>query len=128
MRYFSGPKDIPNSVIEASAAASAAAVKLSDVRYSLTQQKRFPPERNVADEKLKIGVFICNCGSNIAEVVNVHDVAKYAQTLPGVTFVEKTLFACSQDSQDLIRRKDPGRRPQPDRGGLVHAQDTRIPF
>ena len=38
-------------------------------------------------------------------MVNVHDVAKYAQTLPGVTFVEKTLFACSQDSQDLIRRR-----------------------
>lgn len=102
---FSGPKDIPNSVIEASAAASAAAVKLSDVRYSLTQQKRFPPERSVEDEEPKIGVFICKCGSNIAEVVNVHDVAKYAQTLPGVTFVEKTLFACSQDAQDLIRRR-----------------------
>jgi heterodisulfide reductase subunit A2 len=102
---FSGPKDIPHSVIEASAAASASAVKLSDVRYSLSRQKQFPPERNVAEEKLRIGVFICNCGSNIAEVVNVHEVAKYAQSLPGVTFVEKTLFACSQDSQDLIRRR-----------------------
>ena len=37
--------------------------------------------------------------------VNVHDVARYAQSLPNVVFVEKTLFACSQDSQELIRKR-----------------------
>ncbi len=103
---FTGPMDIPLSVVEASAAATAAAVGLSDVRYSLTEQKRFPPERSTLPlEEPRIGVFVCNCGSNIAEVVNVHDVARYAQSLANVVFVEKTLFACSQDSQDLIRRR-----------------------
>jgi heterodisulfide reductase subunit A len=102
---FGGPMDIPLSVIEASAAATAAAVRLSDVRYSLSRQKRFPPpERNVSGEEPRIGVFVCNCGSNIAEVVNVHDVARYAQSLHNVVFVEKALFACSQDSQELIRK------------------------
>ncbi len=102
---FAGPRDIPLSVIEASAAATASAVRLSDVRYSLSQQKRFPDERDVSGEEPRIGVFVCNCGSNIADVVNVHDVARYAATLPNVVFVEKTLFACSQDSQELIRMR-----------------------
>ncbi|MCE5335871.1 MAG: FAD-dependent oxidoreductase [Desulfobacteraceae bacterium] len=102
---FAGPSDIPLSVIEASAAATAAAVRLSDVRYSLSRQKQFPPERNVEGEKPRIGVFVCNCGSNIADVVNVHDVARYAASLPEVVFVEKTLFACSQDSQEIIRKR-----------------------
>ncbi len=102
---FSGPKDIPSSVVQASAAANAAAVGLSDVRYSLSHQKQFPPERKVQGEEPRIGVFVCNCGSNIAEVVNVREVARYAQTLPHVAFVETSLFACSQDSQELIKRR-----------------------
>lgn len=102
---FAGPMDIPLSVVEASAAATASALRLSDVRYSLSQQKQFPPERNVSAEDLRIGVFVCNCGSNIAEVVNVHEVARYAQSLPHVAFVEKSLFACSQDAQELIRKR-----------------------
>jgi len=102
---FVGPMDIALSVIEASAAATAAAIPLSEVRYSMSRQKWFPPERDVSGEAPRIGVFVCNCGSNIAEVVNVHDVARYAQSLPNVVFVEKPLFACSQDSQDLIRKR-----------------------
>src|SRR5208337_2570560 len=102
---FVGPMDIPLSVIEASAAATAAAIRLSDVRYSRSRQRQFPPERNVTGEEPRIGVFVCNCGSNIAEVVNVHDVARYAQSLQNVVFVEKPLFACSQDSQELIRKR-----------------------
>ena len=35
----------------------------------------------------------------------MHDVARYARSLPNVVFVEKTLFACSQDSQELIRKR-----------------------
>jgi len=102
---FTGPKDIPLSVIEASAAATASAVRLSDVRYSLSHQKQFPPERKVSGETPRIGVFVCNCGSNIAEVVRVREVARYAETLPHVAFVETSLFACSQDSQELIRER-----------------------
>ncbi|MGA2940005.1 MAG: FAD-dependent oxidoreductase, partial [Syntrophobacteraceae bacterium] len=102
---FVGPMDIPLSVIEASAAATAAAIPLSDVRYSMSRQRWFPPERNVSGEAPRIGVFVCNCGSNIAEVVNVHEVARYAQSLRNVVFVEKPLFACSQDSQELIRKR-----------------------
>lgn len=102
---FTGPKDIPLSIIEASAAATAAATPLSDVRYSLSRQKTFPAERDVSGEELRIGVFVCHCGSNIADVVDVDAVAAYAATLPRVAFVETLLFACSQDSQNLMCRR-----------------------
>lgn len=102
---FAGPMDIPNSVIGASAAATAAGMRLSDVRYGMSRQRQFPPERDVSGEEPRIGVFVCNCGSNIAEVIDVHDVARYAKSLPNVVFVENPLFACSQDSQELIRNR-----------------------
>ncbi len=102
---FAEPMDIPLSVIGASAAATAAGIRLSDVRYSMSRQRQFPTERDVSGEQPRIGVFVCHCGSNIAEVVNVHDVARYAKSLPNVVFVEKPLFACSQDSQELIRKR-----------------------
>ena len=102
---FTGPKDIPRSVTEASAAATAAAIHLIDVRYSLFRQKKFPVERDVWNEEPRVGVFVCHCGTNIARTVDVEAVAKYAATLPYVSYVEKTLFACSQDSQDVLRQR-----------------------
>ncbi|HID70338.1 MAG TPA: CoB--CoM heterodisulfide reductase iron-sulfur subunit A family protein [Desulfobacterales bacterium] len=99
---FSGPKDIPQSVMEGSAAAAAAADILSPARNEMTKEKVFPPERNILDEELRIGVFVCHCGSNIAGYVDVEDVADYAATLPGVTHVERNLFTCSQDTQELM--------------------------
>ena len=99
---FSGPKDIPQSVVEGSAAAAAVADSLAPARGSLTQEKTFPEERDVAAEDPKIGVFVCHCGSNIAGVVDVEAVADYAATLPNVTHVERNLFSCSQDTQDQM--------------------------
>ncbi len=106
---FSGPKDIPQSVVEGSAAAAAVADSLSPARGELTEDKRFPAERDVAGEEPKTGVFVCHCGSNISAVVDVQAVADYAATLPGVVHVERNLFSCSQDTQEhmiqIIRDK-----------------------
>jgi len=99
---FSGPKDIPQSVVEGSAAAAAAAELLAPARYDLTRKKEFPAERNILDEEMRIGVFVCHCGSNIAGYVDVEAVADYAANLPGVAHVERNLFTCSQDTQDLM--------------------------
>lgn len=101
---FSGPKDIPQSVVEGSAAAAAATMALMDVRYSRTRQKDFPLEEDAGIQEPRVGVFICHCGSNIAGVVDVADVADYAAGLPSVVHVERNLFTCSQDSQDAMRR------------------------
>ncbi len=102
---FSGPKDIPQSVVEGSAAAAAATMSLMDVRFSRTVQKEFPPERDVRGEEPRIGVFVCHCGSNIAGVVDVKSLADYAKCLPHVVHVERNLFTCSQDSQEILRRR-----------------------
>jgi heterodisulfide reductase subunit A len=107
---FAGPKGIPQSVVEGSAAAAAVADILAPVRGNLAREKIFPQERNVAAEEPKIGVFVCHCGSNIAGVVDVEAVASYARTLPDVSYVERNLFSCSQDSQEQMMRtiKDMG--------------------
>jgi len=97
-----GPKDIPLSVMEASAAAGAAASNLSGSRNTLVQQKTFPPERDVSAEPPRIGVFVCNCGINIGSVVRVPEVVEYAKTLPNVAYVQENLFSCSQDAQDKL--------------------------
>ncbi len=101
---FSGPKDIPQSVVEGSAAAAVAAKVLSPVRHELARKKTFPAERDIMAEELRIGVFVCHCGSNIAGYVDVEAVADYSATLPGVVHVERNLFTCSQDTQDLMVR------------------------
>jgi heterodisulfide reductase subunit A len=94
-----GPKDIPQSVTEASAAAAASGRILSDVRWSLTQTREVPAEVNVVGEPPRIGVFVCQCGINIGGIVDVPEVREYARTLPYVVYVEDNLYTCSQDTQ-----------------------------
>ncbi len=99
-----GPKDIPLSVMEASAAAGAAASRLSESRNTLVQEKTFPQERDVSSEPPRIGVFVCNCGVNISSVVRVPEVVEYAKALPNVVYTQENLFSCSQDAQDKLVR------------------------
>jgi heterodisulfide reductase subunit A-like polyferredoxin len=99
---FQGPKDIPQSVIEASSAAAAAGAALSPARNILTKTKVIPKEVNVIGEKPRIGVFVCRCGINIAGVVDVPAVCEYAKTLPYVAYVTENLYSCSQDTQDAM--------------------------
>ena len=102
---FQGPKDIPQSVMEASAAASAASELLFPARFSLARKKPVFPERDLSREAPRVGVFVCSCGINIASVIDVEAVRDYAATLPHVAFVENSLFACSQDTQELIKER-----------------------
>jgi heterodisulfide reductase subunit A len=97
---FQGPKDIPQSVIDASAAASAAGEILSEARNTLVKEKEVVPETVITNERPRIGVFVCRCGINIAGVVDVPKVAEYAKTLPYVEFATDNLYSCSQDTQD----------------------------
>jgi heterodisulfide reductase subunit A len=94
-----GPKDIPQSVMEASAAACAAGRSLSPSRGTLVRKKEFPGERAVLGEEPRIGVFVCRCGTNIGGIADVPAVVEYAKTLPHVVAVEENLFTCSQDTQ-----------------------------
>ena len=95
---FEGPKDIPSSVIEASATAGSAGSNLIDARWSLTRKKETPVEIDTRGEPPRIGVFVCCCGTNIAGVVDVPAVVEHAKTLDNVVFAERNMFSCSQDS------------------------------
>ncbi len=95
---FREPKDIPESVVEASGAAAAAEALLAPARGLLAKEIIYPPERDVTQEDLRIGVFVCHCGSNIGGYLDVPDVAAYARTLPGVVHAEDNLYTCSQDT------------------------------
>ena len=100
---FAGPKDIPQSVMEASAAACEASVGISEGRGSLTKELVYPVEKDVSGAQPRIGVFVCNCGINIGGVVDVPAVRDYAATLPYVEYVDENLFTCSQDTQAKIK-------------------------
>jgi heterodisulfide reductase subunit A len=99
---FQGPKDIPQSVIEASSAAARAGALLSGARNTLTKTKEVPEQKDIRGERPRIGVFVCNCGINIGSVVNVPAVRDYAKTLPYVEYVADNLYSCSQDTQDTM--------------------------
>ncbi|OQX19656.1 MAG: heterodisulfide reductase [Desulfobulbaceae bacterium A2] len=94
----SEPKDIPQSVMEASAAAAEVGRILAPARWSETGNKVYPPELNIHAQAPRIGVFICHCGINIASVVDVKAVTAYAATLPDVVLAQDNLFTCSQDT------------------------------
>jgi heterodisulfide reductase subunit A len=98
----SGPKDIPESVIEASGAASAAAAVLGEAPVKKIVVD-IPAQRDLRGEPPRIGVYVCRCGINIASVVDVPEVVRYAEGLPGVKFAAELMFSCAQDSQKAIR-------------------------
>ena len=54
-------------------------------------------------EDLRIGVFICHCGTNIAGVINPAEVAEWASHLPGVVHATEALYACADSGQSLIK-------------------------
>jgi len=60
------------------------------------------PEKR--DEDVRIGVFICHCGSNIAGYLEMEALSEYAETLPNVTFVQRNLYTCSESGINEIKR------------------------
>jgi heterodisulfide reductase subunit A len=97
----SGPKDIPESVIQASGASSAVLALLGGLESKQVRVER-PAPMDLRGEPTRIGVFVCRCGINIASTVDVPAVVQYALTLPKVVHAQEFLFACAKDSQKII--------------------------
>jgi len=97
------PKDIPETVIQASGAVAGAAEILSEVRGTEIAKKEYPAERDVSGQTPRIGVFVCHCGINIGGIVDVPATVEYVKTLPNVVYAEANLFTCSQDTQLKIK-------------------------
>ncbi|MDP2991094.1 MAG: FAD-dependent oxidoreductase, partial [Kiritimatiellota bacterium] len=86
---FAEPKDIPETVMSASAAAAKAMTLLAEARHTLVRPKEYPPEKDVGGQPPRVGVFVCHCGTNIAGVVDVAAVADYARALPDVVHADR---------------------------------------
>jgi heterodisulfide reductase subunit A-like polyferredoxin len=99
-----GPKDIPDSVTEASAAAATIGRDLSESRFDCVTTLEYPPERDVSGQEPRVGVFICHCGNNIAGVVDVDDLVEVAKGLPDVVYAESNLYSCAPDGLAAIRK------------------------
>jgi heterodisulfide reductase subunit A len=101
---FAGPKDIPETVMEASAGAAKAMALLKEKRGTLITHKEYPPEKDVGGQEPRIGVFVCHCGRNIGGYADVPSIVEYARTLPNVVYAEDNLYTCSTDTQEQITR------------------------
>lgn len=101
----SGPKDIPDSVTEAGAAAAKALTHLT----SRSVEPEVFEETIDASGEPRVGVFICHCGSNIAGVVDIKTAVEQSKRLPYVVHVEDQKFSCSgagtKHIENVIREK-----------------------
>lgn len=101
---FSGPKNIAQSIEQGSAAAAAVSSLLMSQRNTATRQLTFP-EESAPEPLAKIGVFLCHCGNNISDAVDLKVVGHHVAAMPSVIHVEDVLFGCSQDARELIIRR-----------------------
>ncbi len=99
---FQGPRDIPESVLTASAAGALSAQLLRSRRGKLTTDRVYPTEKSVSEEEARVGVFVCRCGANIGRVVDVPSLVEYSRTLGNVVHAEESLFACATNTAQAI--------------------------
>jgi heterodisulfide reductase subunit A-like polyferredoxin len=100
---FQELKDIPESVVQGSAAAACAMEQLTAVRGTMIQHHEYPWEQDIADELPRIGVFVCHCGHNISSIIDVDGAVRHAAGLPNVCHAEATLYTCSEANQQHIK-------------------------
>jgi len=103
--HFTSPKDIPDSVADASGAAAKAAAVISTARSTQVTPKVLPPELDVSDQEPRIGAFICHCGGNIGKVVNVPEVVEFAKTQPNVVLAQENMYSCSYDALEKLKEQ-----------------------
>jgi heterodisulfide reductase subunit A len=101
---YQGPKDIPESVIQGSAAAGKAMALLGEARGTEIAEKELPPERDTSRDEVRVGVLVCHCGVNISQTVDIEQVIQAVKDLPQVAYAGDLMYACSQDSQENIKK------------------------
>ena len=102
---FESPKDIPETLVQASAAACNAMKDLSPVRLVPETREDYPPERDISGEDPRIGVFVCECGVNIGEVVDVPGIVAQIGALPGVVVSESAGHGCTAETLTHIQKR-----------------------
>jgi heterodisulfide reductase subunit A len=107
---YQGPKDIPETVVQGSAAAAAAMAILDKSRGREVTEVSLPPEKETGADEPRVGVIVCHCGINISQTVDVKKVAEKASRQQSVAHAETVIYACAPDGQkrikELIREKN----------------------
>ena len=97
----SGPKSIPGSVLESEAAAGEVCRFLG---LPAGREKKLKESELDSPSNVRLGVFICRCGTNIAGVVDTKEVVEFAKKLPNVVWAQENLFSCSSDAtKEMVR-------------------------
>jgi heterodisulfide reductase subunit A len=101
---FGMPKEITESIIDASGAVAQAIELLSGTQHSLVEKSISPIERDVSGEPPRVGIFACRCGGEISDVIDLSGVIDYARTLPDVVYAGQIAFGCQEDGLAEIKR------------------------
>jgi heterodisulfide reductase subunit A len=101
---FATPKEIAETVMDASGAAARCMALLSGKSGTEITRPHYPPERDVSQSEPRIGVFACYCHPTIDEIVNVDAVLAASAKLPGVVHSEALEYGCLPGGPEAIRR------------------------
>jgi len=110
---FSSPKEIVETIIDASGAAAEVMRLLNDRLHTheYTRENPFlavnglPPERDVSAEELRVGIFACTCGETISEVVDIPAMLHNVSHLPNVTSVDMIEYACFPEVHEQLTER-----------------------
>lgn len=100
---FQGPKDIPETVAQGSAVAGRSMALLGEARGTEITVPELPPEIDVRGQDPRIGVFVCHCGTNIAQTVDVKKVSAKMAKEENVVYSDDLMYACAPDGQEKIK-------------------------
>jgi heterodisulfide reductase subunit A len=101
---FATPKEIAETVMDASGAAARCMALLSGKSGTEITRPGYPPERDVSGEDARIGVFACYCHPAIDEVVDVDDVLALSSQQPGVVHTQALQYGCLPGGPEAIRQ------------------------
>jgi heterodisulfide reductase subunit A2 len=110
---FSSPKEIVETIIDASGVAAEVIRLMNENLQTHTYSQAwpfltgesFPPEKNILGETPAVGVFVCSCGESISESLDLDLLVKRASRLKNVIFAESLPFACLPDQLDIMLEK-----------------------
>ena len=110
---FSSPKEIAETIIDASGAAAEVMRLLNDRlnTYSYNHELPFlseydfPPERDVTNEPPQVGVFACKCGGTISDVLDLNKLVQNASQMPNVVLSEVVEYACFPETLDYLQNR-----------------------
>jgi len=102
---FSGPKDISETITEASAVALSASMTMLSSRGNFSGENNYPQEIDVTNEDPKIGIFICHCGQEINSIINIKEVKEFVSKLSNVCLVEDFKYLCLQPDLNEVLEK-----------------------